>query len=201
VKTAFKALYFLGLLAEIAIRVPHEWRRRATRMEGDRADSLERSLIGLLSVGMLLVPGSYVTIPWLDRSDYRLPPQVERRVGRIGTAFLASALILFWRSHADLGRNWSPSLQLLKDHRLVTGGVYRHVRHPMYASQWLWSIAQILLLQNWIAGWAGAALFLPLYVVRTPREERMMLERFGGEYRAYARRTGRVFPRIARRGR
>jgi protein-S-isoprenylcysteine O-methyltransferase Ste14 len=134
VKTAFKALYFLGLLAEIAIRVPHEWRRRATRMEGDRADSLERSLIGLLSVGMLLVPGIYVTIPWLDRSDYRLPPQVERRVGRIGTAFLASALILFWRSHADLGRNWSPSLQLLKDHRLVTGGVYRHVRHPMYAS-------------------------------------------------------------------
>ena len=71
----------------------------------------------------------------------------------------------------------------------------------MYASQWLWSIAQILLLQNWIAGWAGTALFLPLYVVRTPREERMMLERFGGEYRAYARRTGRVFPRIARRGR
>ena len=107
-KTAFRALYFLGLLAEIAIRVPRERRRRATRMEVDRADGLEWSLVGLLSVGMLLIPGIYVTTPWLDRLDYRLPPQVERRVGRIGAVILASALILFWRSHADLGRNWSP---------------------------------------------------------------------------------------------
>ena len=57
-KTAFKALYFLGLLAEIAIRVPRERRRRATRMEVDRADGLERSLVGLLFVGMLLIPGA-----------------------------------------------------------------------------------------------------------------------------------------------
>jgi len=104
VRAAFKALYFLGLLAEIAIRVPHERRRRATRMEVDHADGLERSLVGLLSVGMMLVPGIYVTTPWLDRSDYRLPPEVERRVGRNGTAFLASPVLLFWRSHADLGR-------------------------------------------------------------------------------------------------
>ena len=86
------------------------------------------------------------------------------------------------------------------EHELVTGGVYRHVRHPMYTSEWLWSTAQALLLRNWIAGPAGAASFLPLYVLRTPREERMMLEQFGEEYRAYMTRTGRVFPRLPRRG-
>jgi len=66
----------------------------------------------------------------------------------------------------------------------------------MYASEWLWGIAQALLLQNWVAGWAGLALFAPLYVLRVPREERMMLDRFGEEYRAYMDRTGRVVPRI-----
>ncbi len=54
----------------------------------------------------------------------------------------------------------------------------------------------MLLLQNWVAGWAGLALFAPLYVLRVPREERMMLDRFGEEYRAYMDRTGRVVPRI-----
>jgi protein-S-isoprenylcysteine O-methyltransferase Ste14 len=54
----------------------------------------------------------------------------------------------------------------------------------------------VLLLQNWVAGWAGLALFAPLYVLRVPREERMMLDQFGEEYRAYMDRTGGVVPRI-----
>jgi protein-S-isoprenylcysteine O-methyltransferase Ste14 len=66
----------------------------------------------------------------------------------------------------------------------------------MYASQWLWVIAQALLLQNWIAGFGGALLYMPLYFVRVPVEEQMMLEVFGEEFRSYAQRTGRVLPRV-----
>jgi protein-S-isoprenylcysteine O-methyltransferase Ste14 len=40
-------------------------------------------------------------------------------------------------------------------------------------------------------------LFIPLYLIRVPREERMMLEHFGDEYRDYVRRTGRIFPRAS----
>jgi protein-S-isoprenylcysteine O-methyltransferase Ste14 len=109
---------------------------------------------------------------------------------------LAMAVWLFWRSHADLGRNWSPSLELREGHELVTEGVYRSVRHPMYASMWLWGVAQALLLQNWIAGWVSLVMFMPLYLLRVPREERMMLDEFGEEYRAYMDRTGRVIPRL-----
>ncbi len=79
---------------------------------------------------------------------------------------------------------------------LVTGGVYRYIRHPMYASMWLWGIAQALLLWNWIAGWASLVLFLPLYVLRVPREERMMHEYFGDAYRTYMNRTARVIPHL-----
>jgi protein-S-isoprenylcysteine O-methyltransferase Ste14 len=98
----------------------------------------------------------------------------------------------------DLGQNWSPSLEIGEQQTLVTHGVYRRIRHPMYAAHWMWSIAQALLLHNWIAGPAGLVCFLPLYLMRVPREEQMMFDHFGAAYRAYITRTGRVIPRIRR---
>ena len=184
------------MLAELVIRIPYERRRRRTQIAVDHVDGSERAVIGLMSVGTLFVPAVYALTPRLDGADYRLPRGTGGWAGGAGVAILALAVWLFWRSHADLGRNWSPSLQLREGHQLVTEGVYRSIRHPMYASQWLWSTAQALLLQNWIAGWAGLALFLPLYLSRVPREEQMMLDRFGGAYRAYMDRTGRVVPRL-----
>jgi protein-S-isoprenylcysteine O-methyltransferase Ste14 len=105
------------------------------------------------------------------------------------------AIWLFWRSHADLGLNWSMTLEMRKDHELVTRGVYRRVRHPMYAAIFLFAIAQGLVLQNWLAGWGGFVSFALLYLVRAPREEKMMSEFFGEEYGRYVRRTGRLWPR------
>lgn len=195
-RSAFKTAYFLSLLAEMAIRVPHERQRRQTRMTVDRVDWSERSLLGLMIVGMFFVPATYAFTSRLDWADYRLRQGARGLAGGVGTMVLAVAVWLFWRSHADLGRNWSPSLQLREGHELVTGGVYRSVRHPMYASMWLWGVAQALLLQNWIAGWASLVLFLPLYLLRVPRKERMMLDEFGEGYRAYMNRTGRVVPRL-----
>ena len=145
---------------------------------------------------MFFIPALYVLTPWLDKANYRLPTRAQGRAGGVGTVILAVAVWLFWRSHTDLGRNWSPSLQLREGHMLVTEGVYRYIRHPMYASMWLWGIAQALLLQNWVAGWASLVLFLPLYVLRVPREERMLLEYFGDAYRTYMNRTARVVPHL-----
>jgi protein-S-isoprenylcysteine O-methyltransferase Ste14 len=196
VNTTLKTLYFLALLAQVIIRIPHEQRRRRTRMAVEQVGASERALVSQLFVGIVLVPAIYASTSWLDRANYRLPPEAQRSLGGVGAILMTLSIWLFWRSHADLGRNWSPSLQLREGHELLTEGVYRHIRHPMYASEWLWGIAQALMLQNWVAGWASLALFTPLYVLRVPREERMMLDRFGEEYRAYMDRTGRVVPRL-----
>ena len=108
-------------------------------------------------------------------------------------------LWLFWRSHADLGQNWSVSLEIREGHQLVTHGVYRHIRHPMYASIWLWALAQGMLLANWLAGWSMVPAFAAMYFLRTPREEQLMCESFGEPYRDYMRQTGRLFPRVKKR--
>jgi protein-S-isoprenylcysteine O-methyltransferase Ste14 len=124
-------------------------------------------------------------------ADYDLPEVVVWG----GTIIGVAALWLFWRSHVDLGRNWSISLEMREGHELITGGVYRRIRHPMYAALWLLSFAQGLLLQNWFAGWAALVAFASLYFVRVPREEQMMQTFFGENYQRYARRSGRLFPR------
>ncbi len=186
------ACYVVGILIEIAVRVPHDRQRRRNQIAVDQADRLDRALIGLLFFGGLFLPLIYALTPWLSFADYDLPLWA----GLLGVAIEVLGLLLFWRAHADLKANWSPSLQIRDQHELITAGVYRYIRHPMYASQWLFGLAQVLLIQNWVAGLGGLLLFLPMYLLRVPREERMMLEAFGETYRAYMRRTGRVFPML-----
>ena len=66
----------------------------------------------------------------------------------------------------------------------------------MYAAHWLWAIAQALLIANWLAGPAMLVTFGVLYLLRVPREERLLLEHFGEEYRSYMQRTGWIVPRL-----
>ena len=191
-RSTFKIVYGIGVFAMTLTRLPYWRRARTVRIIVDRKTARERSLLALLAAGMGVLPAVYVLTPLLDFADYRL----RSRAGWTGAGIFASALWLFWRAHAALGPYWSDSLQLREGHPLITSGIYGYVRHPMYAFGWLWGIAQALLLQNWIAGLSGLASFAPLYISRVPREERMMLDQFGEEYRAYMNRTGRIIPRV-----
>lgn len=198
--TLFKLVYFAGILVEIVVRLPYGRQHRQLPKTDQRISPAERGLLGLLFVGMFLIPLLFSLTSWLRWADYRWPPATKARAGTLGSLFLAAAVWLFWRAHRDLGANWSPSLEITSQHTLVTEGVYRSIRHPMYASQWLWMVAQALLLHNWVAGLAGVVGFVPLYLLRVPREEQMMLEHFGEAYQAYVARTGRIVPRVRATG-
>lgn len=188
----FKIIYWLGILAEIAIRTPYQKTWKTAAKSEQHVSTTERVLLSLLLVGMGVVPLIYSVTNWLDFADYTLPLWM----GWFGVFLLACALLLFARAHIDLKSNWSPSLEIFKDHTLVTNGIYRYIRHPMYASQWVWVIAQILLLQNWIAGPIDLLLFIPFYVLRVQAEEKMMLATFGNRYREYMKKTGHVIPKF-----
>jgi hypothetical protein len=58
-----KTVYFLGLLAEMLIRFPHERQRRQNRMVVDRVSALERVLVGLMAEGLGLPPSSMCSPP------------------------------------------------------------------------------------------------------------------------------------------
>jgi protein-S-isoprenylcysteine O-methyltransferase Ste14 len=188
----WNVVFFVGFVFYLRIRGVYARRTGREEKAHRQIDGLEKFLLLLVIPSSLLLPLLYLFTPWLAFGDYRLPAWAPW----CGAAVMSAALWLFWRSHADLGQNWSVSLELRKDHQLVKHGVYRSIRHPMYASIWLWGIAQGLLLPNWLAGWCAFVTFAPMYFLRTPREERMMCQFFGQEYREYMRQTGRLFPRI-----
>lgn len=168
--------------------------RRVRRAKAvSKADLRDRLLVLLVATGQVVLPCVCATQPLLAFADRAQP--VACTV--LGGVAMAVGLWLFWRSHADLGESWSVTLELNTHHRLVTRGVYRRVRHPMYTSFFVLGVGQALLLSNWIAGFAGLAATLLLVVIRVPNEEAMMIEAFGDEYREYMRRTGGIVPRFA----
>ncbi len=181
-----KVTFIVALIVQIIVRYPY--RNSVKRRAQDRQ---EQVLLTLLTVGGILIPFMYIFTDWLAFANYDAPQWV---VG-IGIVVMAVGLWLFWRAHADLGRNWSSTLALRDDHTLVTQGVYRHIRHPMYAGAWLMYIAQVFLLSNWVAGFSGVVAFGLLYFLRVPKEEAMMLEEFGEQYQQYVSKTGRVIPK------
>ena len=97
-------------------------------------------------------------------------------------------------TQAVLGREYSPQLQLRNEHRLVTSGPYARVRHPMYTAMSGMGIAFALVTANWCFVLVAVAMIAG-FAARAPREEQMMLQAFGEEYRAYVQRTGRFFPK------
>ena len=187
----FKAIYWLAIVAEMAIRAPISQKQRKEAKSDRRVSTQETAILIALSIGMFFAPLIYSTTNWLGFFDYAVPVWA----GWIGAALIVCALIIFWRAHADLGLNWSPSLEIRKEHTLITSGIFGYIRHPMYASQWVWVIAQPLLLQNWLAGFLNLMVFIPFYVLRVRAEEQMMLDTFGDEYRKYMEKTGAIFPK------
>ena len=188
----WKVVFLAGFVVYVVIRGRFENRTAGNEKLLSRRDGIELFLLIIVGAGNLLLPAIYVFTPLLSFADRPLP----RWAPWCGTVVMGAALWLFYRSHADLDRNWSKTLELRRGHELVTTGVYRRVRHPMYAAILLFGIAQALLLANWLAGWSAFVTFAVMVLVRTPREERMMLEHFGDAYRDYMLRTGRLFPRL-----
>ena len=167
--------------------------RRARRQhKTDKGDLRDRLLIALVGVGQIALPLLFVWTRALDVADRAQPPACVP----LGLVAMAAGLWLFWRSHVDLGDNWSVTLEIDAKHALVTRGVYRFVRHPMYTSFLVSGLGQALLLANWVAGPAALVAVAVMVIVRVPNEEAMMVGQFGDEYRDYMRRTGGIVPRL-----
>lgn len=185
------ALVWLGaFLATLAIRVPHSIRNRANIVADARKDRTEKLLLSAMFLAMMLLPLLHLATPLLAFADYGLTGWATG----IGAVMQIPFLWLFWRSHADLGRNWSPGLEVRDGHTLVTNGVYDRIRHPMYAAIWISVLAQPLLIHNWIAGALVVPAFAAMWFLRVPQEEQMMAQKFGAEWDAYCDRTGRLWP-------
>jgi protein-S-isoprenylcysteine O-methyltransferase Ste14 len=152
------------------------------------AEIIMFTIIGLA----MLSPLIFIFSSLLNIADYYIPDSIRW----VGVILFISASGLLLRSHADLGKNWTFSLDIKNKHTLITKGVYKHIRHPMYAAHLLWALAQLLIIPNWIAGPSFLLFSIPFYMYRVPKEENLLIKEFGKEYKDYMKKTGRIFPKF-----
>jgi len=189
----FNWIWIVLFVVIVIVRKIHE-RRAGERSSLKDTPAAEATLMMLWGLASGILPFFYIFSSWLDFAN--LPFTMPPILGFLGAIFFLVSIWLLHRSHADLGKLWSPTVEPEARQRLVTDGVFKRIRHPMYAAHVLWGIAQTLLLPNFIAGPLALVLMFAVIVLRVPREERAMIEEFGDEYRQYMKTTGRVFPKF-----
>jgi protein-S-isoprenylcysteine O-methyltransferase Ste14 len=187
-----KAVLILLAVGWYVIRFPYERRARRAQVAKTERGPREYLLMAISAAGFGLIPLLYICFNFPRSADYPFHPTQAW----LGILVALASLVMFRLTHRALGHFWSVSLDVREQHALVTDGIYRYVRHPMYTAFWLWAIAQALLLPNWVAGFAAIVGFGVLFFGRLPREEQLMLESFGDDYRKYMARTYRLVPGI-----
>lgn len=100
----------------------------------------------------------------------------------------------------NLGRNWANHIKIYDEHVLVHEGMYRLVRHPLYASIMLMFYGSVLVYRNILCLILITFIFIPFMYYRAKQEENLLSNTFK-EYAEYKKKTGMFFPKIIKRKR
>jgi protein-S-isoprenylcysteine O-methyltransferase Ste14 len=185
------------MVLTVAVTAYHRLQAAASGEKISRKDEgyLFAAVLRLSGLCLFIATLAYVMSPSSVKwASFPLPMWI-RWLG-IVTGILCSFL-MYWTLNS-LGKNLTDTVVTRTEATLVTHGPYRWVRHPFYVTAALLMASVTVLAANWLIG-AGSLLVLGLLAVRSPKEERMLMERFGQQYRDYMAKTGRFFPRNSNR--
>jgi protein-S-isoprenylcysteine O-methyltransferase Ste14 len=115
----------------------------------------------------------------------------------VGAGLLLLATVLMVIAQLDLGASWRIGIEESARPGLVTGGLYRFCRNPIFLFMLMALVGFVLLLPNWLT--LVTAMAGILGVRRHVGDEEAYLTRtYGDAYRSYARRVGRFLPGVGR---
>jgi protein-S-isoprenylcysteine O-methyltransferase Ste14 len=190
----FHTLLVVGFLLFMVLRIYYF--RRAT-VEGGRMNVRDsrfsivaRIVMGIPLAAALVVYGIRPDV--FGWAQLGLPDAV-RWLGAL--LVFGGLLLLVWVQEA-LGANFNTILGVRERHTLITHGPYRWVRHPMYTVLFLFLSGILLLSANLLIGGFLLGAFLVTIGTRVEKEEAILQEEYGEDYRAYKARTGRFWPRL-----
>jgi protein-S-isoprenylcysteine O-methyltransferase Ste14 len=195
-ETPFK-LAFVLLFAAVAL-IASRGARRAARTHGGSLNQLCHEARGLIAIRSGLGVVFYaMLLLWLLRSEIpawtRLPLPPGGRWAAV--ALIPAPVAFFAWSFASIGDQYRGGVGLHAEHRLVTTGAYRLMRHPIYLSFILLMLLAACISANWIIGVSGLALVSLIALIRIPIEERDLAARFPETWPPYRSKTGRLLPR------
>jgi protein-S-isoprenylcysteine O-methyltransferase Ste14 len=194
-ENAYRVAVLLVFALAMPIAVYHRLRARTDERISRQGEGLALAItLRLAGLVMWLSTLAYLLNPaWMDWAQLPLPAWLRWCGAPLGVASIA---LLNWTLQS-LGKNLTDTVATRQNATLVTHGPYHYVRHPFYVCTAGLTLAATLLSANAVLGVASAVAMV-LLVVRMPKEEQQLLERFGEPYRHYRATTGAFFPKLLR---
>jgi protein-S-isoprenylcysteine O-methyltransferase Ste14 len=109
--------------------------------------------------------------------------------------FVVFSWIQIW-SYKLLGSYYSQDIVIQKNHKIITVGVYKIIRHPQYLSQILSDLGAAVALMSYLALPLVIFLEIPLFIMRAKLEDKLLKKHFGEEYLIYKNKSGFMIPFI-----
>ena len=113
----------------------------------------------------------------------------------VGALIFIIGLVITVNAQMTLKRNYSGTLRIREGHQLITHGIYKYVRHPVYTGTLLRTFA-IPIYTTSLLGFLFALVGIPLFIYRIGVEEHMLIEEFSDEYLEYTKATRKLFPYV-----
>ncbi len=164
---------------------------------GRPGQHLREALFVVLAVALLAEAALAAVAPRRLPGLVPLAPASAAVLRATGTVMVLGATALMLAAQLDLGASWRVGIDEGARPGLVTGGLYRYSRNPIYVAMLTALLGFALLLPSWIS--LGLLVGAGLGIRRHVRDEEAYLARtYGEEYRRYAARVGRFVPGVGR---
>ena len=162
------------------------WTKQTTYRQ--RRGQFWRYSIPLIIGLYFLFKGPRLSVPLSSR----VVPPIDAIVWTGVSLCIGGLLFCIW-ARFTLGRNWSGMVTFKGGHELITRGPYAIVRHPIYTGLLMMIIGTVI-----AYGHVAGIIALPFAFwglwIKLRYEEKLMLEKFPDQYKAYSQRVKRLIP-------
>lgn len=183
-RLAYLVLVF-ALNAYAAIRIPEVGKARREPAKTVGRQHWAVLVLQVVSVAIVVIAA------YSDRRAMMvLTSEAVRYVGIV--LYAVGFLTMHW-AEKSLGKQFSLEVAIQRNHELVTGGIYRYVRHPRYLGITMFTVGIALVFRSAVSlTLAGAVLAVLLW--RIHDEEILLEQEFSHQWRAYAERSWHLIP-------
>lgn len=124
--------------------------------------------------------------------EYTQENQIIRVIGLV--FYIVFSWVQIWATKV-LGDNYSQDVAIKKDHKLITSGPFKIVRHPQYLSQFLMDLGGAAATLSFVLA-PIALLQIPFLFMRASLEDKLLEKHFGESFKDFKKKTGQIFPFI-----
>lgn len=172
--------------------------RHKAHMQNDRFERMKnegRTTFFILRLNGLILWVTAFFFPLFPElfEQVRFQPTILNQITGLVIALVAVPMGI--SVFTNLGKNITDTVETRKNHKLVTTGIYKYIRHPLYTTGFLLFTGLGLLSSNWLMLILSFVVLITLYI-RTFKEEAKLIEEFGLDYTEYISRTGKFIPKI-----